>query len=88
MQLKLLTTVKGIEVRIQDDGVGIPQAVIENIFEAFVRGDPSRKSDGGTGLGLAIAKQVIEKHGGNITLTSIGGTSFTIFLPKKVLTSN
>lgn len=88
VQLKLLTTVEGINIHIQDDGVGIPQAIRENIFEAFVRGDSSRKSDGGTGLGLAIAKQVIEKHGGNITLTSIGGTSFTIFLPQKVLTSN
>lgn len=86
--MKLLTTVKGIEIHIQDDGVGIPKAIIENIFEAFVRGDPSRKSDGGTGLGLAIAKQVIEKHSGNITLTSNGGTSFTIFLPQNVLTPN
>lgn len=88
VRLQLWTTVKGVKIHIQDDGVGIPQAIKENIFDAFVRGDQSRKSDGGTGLGLAIAKQVIEKHGGNITLTSNGGTSFIIFLPKNVLTSN
>lgn len=88
VRLQLWTTVKGVKIHIQDDGVGIPQAILENIFDAFVRGDQSRKSDGGTGLGLAIAKQVIEKHGGNITLTSNGGTSFIIFLPKNVLTTN
>ncbi|WP_375199256.1 sensor histidine kinase [Bacillus sp. RS11] len=83
VRLKLFTTEKGVEIHIQDDGVGIPLAIKENIFEAFVRGDQSRKSDGGTGLGLAIAKQVIEKHGGNITLTTNGETSFVLFLPKK-----
>ncbi|WP_323657682.1 ATP-binding protein [Lysinibacillus xylanilyticus] len=81
--MKLLTTEKGIEIHIQDDGIGIPLAIKENIFDAFVRGDQSRKSDGGTGLGLAIAKQVIEKHGGNIKLTTNGETSFILFLPKK-----
>ncbi|WP_313800263.1 HAMP domain-containing sensor histidine kinase [Cytobacillus sp.] len=88
VRLQLWTTLTGVKIHIQDDGVGIPQAIIENIFDAFVRGDQSRKSDGGTGLGLAIAKQVIEKHGGNIKLTSNGGTSFIIFLPKNVLTTN
>ncbi|MGE7953488.1 sensor histidine kinase [Lysinibacillus xylanilyticus] len=83
VRLKLFTTEKGVEIHIQDDGVGIPLAIKENIFEAFVRRDRSRKSDGGTGLGLAIAKQVIEKHGGNITLTTNGETSFVLFLPKK-----
>ncbi|MFC0418217.1 sensor histidine kinase [Cytobacillus solani] len=88
VQLKLSTTVKGVKIYIQDDGVGIPLAIKDNIFDAFVRGDQSRKSDGGTGLGLAIAKQVIEKHGGNITLTSNGGTNFILFLPKHALASN
>ncbi|GAB0169731.1 HAMP domain-containing sensor histidine kinase [Lysinibacillus sp. CTST325] len=88
VRLKLLTTEKGVEIHIQDDGIGIPLAIKENVFDAFVRGDQSRKSDGGTGLGLAIAKQVIEKHGGNIKLATNGETSFILFLPKKVLTSN
>ncbi|MGE7930481.1 sensor histidine kinase [Lysinibacillus xylanilyticus] len=82
VQLKLFTKEKGIEIHIQDDGVGIPLAIKENIFEAFVRGDQSRKSDGGTGLGLAIAKQVTEKHGGEITLTTDDETSFILSLPK------
>lgn len=88
VRLKLSTTIKGIEMYIQDDGVGIPLAIKDNIFDAFVRGDQSRKSDGGTGLGLAIAKQVIEKHGGTITLTSNGGTNFILFLPKNALAFN
>ncbi|WP_057763046.1 sensor histidine kinase [Cytobacillus praedii] len=88
VQLKLSTTIEGIEIYIQDDGVGIPPAIKDNIFDAFVRGDQSRKSDGGTGLGLAIAKQVIEKHGGTITLTSNGGTNFNLFFPRNALAFN
>lgn len=81
VQLKLLNAGKGVEIHVSDDGVGIPEAIKEKVFEAFVRGDQARKSDGGTGLGLAIAKQVVEKHGGKITLTTNGKTKFVLFLP-------
>jgi len=83
VQLELVSKENGIEIVIQDNGIGIPPAIEEKIFEAFVRGDQTRKSDGGTGLGLAIAKQVIEKHGGEITLTTNGWTSFRLFFPQK-----
>lgn len=54
---------------IEDNGVGIPNELQENIFEPFVRVDATRNSKtGGTGLGLAISKAIIEKHGGNINL--------------------
>ncbi|MCJ7689117.1 MAG: HAMP domain-containing histidine kinase [Clostridiaceae bacterium] len=56
---------------IEDDGVGIPKELQENIFEPFVRVDATRNSKtGGTGLGLAISKAIIEKHGGSICLKS------------------
>ncbi|MFG1732673.1 ATP-binding protein [Paenibacillus sp. 843] len=79
--LKLATRGNGVEIHVSDDGIGIPDAMKAKVFDAFVRGDQARKSDGGTGLGLAIAKQVIEKHGGNITLTTNGHTNFVLFLP-------
>lgn len=79
--LKLATRRNGVEIHVSDDGIGIPDAMKAKVFDAFVRGDQARKSDGGTGLGLAIAKQVLEKHGGNITLTTNGHTNFVLFLP-------
>jgi signal transduction histidine kinase len=72
-------------VKISDDGVGIPQDEISNIFERFYRADKSRnRKTGGTGLGLAIAKSLIEAHGGTIAVDSQFdlGTTFTVCIPK------
>lgn len=55
-----------VAVRVSDDGEKITKEVAEHMFQAFVRGDKSRRSSGGTGLGLAIARGVAEKHGGTI----------------------
>lgn len=49
-----------------DDGAPIAKEVAEHMFDAFMRGDQARKSDGGMGLGLSIAKAIIEKNQGNI----------------------
>lgn len=84
VELKLAATGKGVEIHITDDGIGIPDVIKEKVFDAFVRGDQARKSDGGTGLGLAIAKQVAEKHGGNIRLITNGCTKFILFLPNEM----
>lgn len=54
-------------VTVCDEGPGVPEAMLERIFEAFVRVDEARSADvGGTGLGLAIAKQGVRAHGGSI----------------------
>ena len=74
---KLVTTVA-------DNGVGIPDEDIAHIFERFYRVEKSRTSDtGGTGLGLAIAKELVEAHGGQISLQSRlnEGTKVRIDLP-------
>ncbi|MGL5149473.1 MAG: ATP-binding protein [Clostridium sp.] len=68
-----------IIIDICDNGVGIPESIKTNLFDAFVRGDESRQSDGGSGLGLSIAKKVVENHGGEIKLISDSGKYRTIF---------
>lgn len=54
------------QIDVLDDGELIEAELAENLFDAFVRGDQARKSDGGTGLGLAISKAIMEKHQGSI----------------------
>ncbi|MBQ4607713.1 MAG: hypothetical protein IJB15_13470 [Clostridia bacterium] len=74
---RLVTTVT-------DNGVGIPEEDIAHIFERFYRVEKSRTSDaGGTGLGLAIAKELVEAHGGQISIQSKlnEGTQVRIELP-------
>ncbi len=73
-------------VRIMDNGLGIPEKDLPRIFERFYRVEKARTSDtGGTGLGLAIAKELIEAHGGSISIQSkVGvGTIVDIVLPVK-----
>ncbi|MEN1937662.1 ATP-binding protein [Paenibacillus sp. 102] len=73
-----------IKLSIQDTGEGIPEGDIPHIFERFYRVDKARsRSTGGTGLGLAIVKEIVELHGGAITVTSEinRGSCFTISLP-------
>lgn len=73
-----------VAVSIADDGEGIPEDMIETIFDRFRRSDPSRsRSTGGAGLGLAIAKNLVEAHGGKIWAESRPGigTTMTFTLP-------
>ncbi len=75
------------EVRLQviDTGPGIPEKLLPRIFEPFftTKGTAKRGQAKGTGLGLSISKDIIERHGGRITVHSeVGrGTTFTIHLP-------
>ena len=73
-----------VEVSVSDTGVGIPPADLPYIFERFWRGQRSRPWGGGvTGLGLTIAKQLIETHGGTISVESTPGegSTFRFTLP-------
>jgi PAS domain S-box-containing protein len=69
-------------LRIQDEGIGIPQEDQQHLFKSFHRGCNVR-SISGTGLGLAIVKNSVELQGGQIAVTSeVGvGTTFTVTLP-------
>jgi two-component system sensor histidine kinase SenX3 len=73
-----------VEVAVSDQGLGIPAAEQERIFERFYRVDPARsRATGGTGLGLSIVKHVAANHGGDVTLWSVEGqgSTFTLRLP-------
>jgi two-component system sensor histidine kinase SenX3 len=73
-----------VEISVTDQGIGIPGADLERIFERFYRVDPARsRQTGGTGLGLAIVKHVTTKHGGEVTVWSKegSGSTFTLRLP-------
>jgi signal transduction histidine kinase len=71
-------------IRVQDDGQGIPEAHMTNIFEPFFRIDPSRsRKTGGYGLGLSICKRIVEAHGGAIHIENNPGrgASFILTIP-------
>ncbi len=71
-------------ITIDDDGPGISQDKLADVFDPFVRGDDSRNSNtGGAGLGLAIVRDVIAAHGGTVTLTNLPtvGLRATVRLP-------
>ncbi len=77
---------KEIEIRVKDDGIGIPEESRLRVFERFYRVDKSHsKQIGGTGLGLSIVKHVVEYHHGRVELDSaLGvGTEIRVFLPKE-----
>lgn len=74
----------GIEITIDDDGPGIPEAERERVFAPFYRIEHSRNREtGGTGLGLAVARSALRAHGGDISLANRpeGGLRVTIKLP-------
>lgn len=61
-------------LKVRDDGIGIPAAEQERVFERFYRVDKGRSRDtGGTGLGLAIVKHIVEQHHARLTLSSAPG---------------
>ena len=75
---------QGLLLSVEDDGIGIPAAERERVFEPFYRMDRSRdRVTGGFGLGLAISRRAIECQGGRITVgaSSLGGARFEIGLP-------
>ena len=72
-------------IKVSDTGIGIPQADIAHIFDRFYRVDKARSREtGGTGLGLSIVNQIVQLHGGQVSVQSVEdkGSVFTVTLPK------
>jgi signal transduction histidine kinase len=84
--LSLATDEQRVWFAVSDDGPGIANEDLAQIFERFWRADRSRsRSSGGAGLGLAIARQIIEAHDGGIRVASeLGqGTTISFWLPRE-----
>lgn len=74
-----------LRLTVTDTGIGIPREHLNRVFERFYRVEQSRsRQQGGSGLGLSIAKQIVDAHGGAISIESdIGaGTTVTVVLPR------
>ncbi len=70
-----------VEVRVADNGIGIPPSDLPHIFERFYRVDKGRgRVSGGTGLGLSIVKHMMHSHGGTVQVESEVGKGTTIVL--------
>ncbi len=71
---------KIIEIKVRDNGNGIPENVLDKIFQPFFTTKPTRQ---GTGLGLSLSYDILKAHGARIEVQSqpIEGTIFTLMLP-------
>ena len=75
---------RGVRIRVEDQGIGIPAEELARIGERFYRADRARsRAEGGSGLGLAIATSLVEAHGGQLSLQSVEGegTATAFWLP-------
>ena len=82
----IVSTADTFEIRVSDNGPGIPAAIRNNLFDPFV----SAGKPNGTGLGLAIVSKIIADHGGVVSVesTSASGTTFLVKLPRVQLSAN
>ncbi len=74
----------GVEIRVNDTGIGISPEALDQIFDEFHQGESgTTRRYGGTGLGLAIARRLVDMHGGHIDVTSEPGvgSTFSVWLP-------
>ena len=77
-----------VYVNVQDEGIGIPQLALPNLFKRFYRTQTAvERGIAGTGLGLYMVKESVENYNGTIDVTSVEGkgTTFTVSLPAAIL---
>jgi signal transduction histidine kinase len=90
IEIEVAENSESLLVRVRDNGVGIPDIDLPNLFEPFYRVDRSRsRKTGGYGLGLSICKRIMEAHGGSISVTSNPGrgSCFLLAFPKPITTA-
>ena len=68
-------------IAVRDEGAGVPEEALSEIFRPFYRVDDSRaRATGGTGLGLAITERAVRLHGGSVAATNVPGGGFVVEL--------
>jgi signal transduction histidine kinase len=79
VDVEVRDTPVGVEIRVSDNGPGIPGPIRDRLFEPFV----SYGKENGSGMGLAVAQKIIQDHGGEISVerTSEAGTTFRLSMP-------
>jgi signal transduction histidine kinase len=74
-----------VELEVRDDGVGIPNDMLDHVFELFAQVDHTRAAaQGGLGIGLTLVQRIVELHGGRVEASSAGpgrGSTFRVRLP-------
>lgn len=80
VEVKAHETREGLEIRVADNGPGIPQAIRDKLFQPFV----SYGKEKGTGLGLTTVQKIIQEHGGDVQveISAPGSTVFLLVLPR------
>jgi signal transduction histidine kinase/CheY-like chemotaxis protein len=79
---------EGVEIRVEDDGIGIAPDTLAHMFDLFAQADQSlARTRGGLGIGLTIVRELVKLHGGTVSAASAGegkGAVFTVCLPGRV----
>ena len=87
IRVKVLENSKNVDILVSDSGYGIDKNHLPHIFDKFyrIKDDVRIQDEKGTGLGLSLVKEIVELHGGTITVASKmnEGTTFKIVLPRK-----
>jgi signal transduction histidine kinase/ActR/RegA family two-component response regulator len=90
VQVSLARVDSHVEIRVADNGQGMPADLLPYIFDRFRQGDAStQRRHGGLGLGLSLVKHLVEMHGGSVTAQSDGagqGSAFVVNLPMQIRT--
>ena len=83
--VRILSDNEMVRIQVNDDGKGMDEEFVENLFDRYYRGTNTNDKKDGLGLGMSIAKGIVELHGGDIQVeSSVGkGTKMTILLAKE-----
>ena len=86
VRLRLEEDAPAVRLVVEDDGPGVPEAIVPSLFQPFVSSRGRESGRAGTGLGLAIARGIAERHGGQLHYAGpsadLGGARFELTLPQ------